>query len=406
MGLAGRYAFAVGQSRVFYVSHDGIYSTQCQGDQPISLTDGALKPIFRGESVGDLEAVDFGGSDWRGRRAGATSPSDPITYSEAGAELTLSLVGNDLHFIYRGADTGNFFHLVADVSHGRWLQWTTNKYRWIAFDEAAMWKRAFLGEVDTKTLYEWDEAFPASTEEFTCQARTGSWSGGVPLTDKQFGVFMLDMDPGFGSAILTFYFNSEADTNPDIGPVDTNTYNFNSRLQRTIDLQSTFARSIAFDLEWTEKPTWHPKFYQGNLLFRVDEEEIVHWSSDWISLDIEGWNHIKDSWWTLRSEGVVRLKVSGEGQDGEIQSFFYDIPDTQGVKKRFYVEHPPILAKMWKFELDGRQELGDDFPPTFKFYGEDSILNVKMWKVGGSYKQLSPFTAPGYASYLRSEGGT
>jgi len=219
-------------------------------------------------------------------------------------------------------------------------------------------------------------------------------------------VFMLDMDPGYGSGILNVYFNSEADTNPAIGAVDMNTYNFNGRLQRSVDLQSTFARSIAFDLTWDEKPTVHPKFYQGNLLFRVDEEEIVHWSSDWIGLDIEGWNHIKDSWWCLRSDGEVRLTISGEGQDGETKSFTHDFPSTDGVKKRFYVEHPPILAKLWKFELDGKQKLGDDFPPTFKFYGEDSVLNVKMWKTGGSYKQLSPFTAPGYASYLRSEGGT
>jgi hypothetical protein len=325
---------------------------------------------------------------------------------DAGVNIILSLVGNDLHFIYPGADTGEYFHLVADTTQGRWLQWTQNTYRWIVGDEAAQWKRAYLGGIDSKTIYEWDEAFPASTEVFNCQARTGSWSGGVPLTDKQFGVFMLDMDPGYGSGVVSFHFNSEAETNPDIGDVDTNTYNFSGRLQRTIDLQSTFARSVAFDIAWEESPTVHPKFYQGNLLFRVDEEEIVHWSSDWISLDIEGWNHIKDSWWCLRSDGEVRLKISGEGQDGSIQSFFYDFPSTAGVKKRFYVEHPPILAKMWKFELDGRQELGDDFPPTFKFYGEDSILNVKMWKVGGSYKQLSPFTAPGYASYLRSEGGT
>lgn len=42
----------------------------------------------------------------------------------------------------------------------------------------------------------------------------------------------------------------------------------------------------------------------------------------------------------------------------------------------------------------------------FRLYGEDSFLNIKPWNTAVGYKPISPFTAAGYAEFLRKEGGT
>lgn len=383
-GLAAHWGYAVGPNAVFFVSRDGIYGTVCQGEEPASLTDTRIKPIFRGEDAGSLEAVDFSNED----------------------AIRLNLVANDLHFHYQG-DSGNTYHLVLDLTALRWVEWSPNLYHWAMGNEALDYKSAFLGRLTDQKIFQWDETFENSTESFSCQVRTASWDSGIPLTHKQFGVFMLDYQPDKSNAEVRVFFDSETATDASIGTLNTNSWNQTNRQVDSWDLQSHFAKSVSFDIQWDETPEKHMRFYQANLLFRSDQEQITHWSSDREVLDQAGWSHIKDSYWTMRSNGTVRLRVTGEGPGGQTVVFIKDLPGTNMEKKRFYVEHPAQLAKLWKVELDGIADTpGGLFPAEFRLYGDECMLFIKPWKVGAGYQPLMPFGNPGYAPYLRSEGGT
>ena len=376
MGIAGRWAFATGPNAVFFLGRDGIYATACQGEPPISLTNDVLKRIFVGEDVGDLEAVDYNQTN----------------------ELRLALCAKNLHFFYKG-DSGGQYHLVFDTELGRWIEWSKNKYGIAYLDEYHAWSQTILGDYSSHDIYLFDDSYANSSESFTVHARTGSWDSGIPLTHKQFGVLMLDYDPGGTNITITPYYNSELTAGT---PLSTNSYYSSGRRTTTWTLGDYYARSIALDLTWLDAPESHPIIYQANVLFREDEEEVSHWEMLPTSFGAPGWFHLKDGWITLRSNGKVRLTVTTDNTYSDIT----DIPTTSGEKSRIYVEFRPRKGKLFRLSLDGIEASPGADKPTFRLYGEDSKLYGKPWKTAGTYDDMQPFAAVGYPPYLRKEGGT
>jgi hypothetical protein len=228
-------------------------------------------------------------------------------------------------------------------------------------------------------------------ETFPVQIRSGAYDSGIPLTHKEFGTFMLDFDPdGLDIDIVPHY---DSETVPGTALTTDTQNDFNGRRVKTFSLGDVYGKNISLDFFWVETPTNHPQLFQANLLFRDDEEAVVHWEHPESTLGQDSWFHIRDSFWALRSTASVTLTVVIDGQTET-----YTLPSTSGARRKVYLELRARKGKVVQFKLDSSA--------PFRLYGEDSVLYVKPWKTGDGYQKVSPFTAPGYAQYRRTEGGT
>lgn len=371
IGAAGRHAFAVAPNMVFICSKDGIYITDCQPNPPVNITDETLKPIFRGEARGDLEAIDYTNAD----------------------SIRMEATNKELHFFYKGKSTGSVFHLVYDVQGGRWLEWSPNTFGTAYFNEGLPWNQLLLGSYNTQLIKVFDDVVENTDEAFNAQFRSAAMDGGAPLTHKEWGVLILDYDPRGVDITITPYYNSEEDTGTSF-TTDTQG-DVSGRRVQSFSLSDYYARSLSLDFAWNEEPNLRPKLYQALVLFREDEEDTLHWEHPPQSLGQSGPYHIKDSYWGVRSNAPITLTI---GVDGRDDVYTHVIPNTNGVRKKIYVELLSRLGNVWSFKLDSVE--------PFRLYGEDCVLFAKPWQTGNSYQALTPFSQAGYAAYLRKGGGT
>ena len=387
MGLAGKWAFAIGPNTVYFLGRDGIYATDCQPGRPISLTEDRIKPIFQGYTVNGIPPIDWSQAD----------------------SFRMAVTPKELHFFYLSS-TPEQIHLVLDLERNAWIQWTSNKYSSAYHDEGAPSNRILFGTspitIIDKTLYFMDDARPIEgTETFTVHARSGALDNGIPLTYKEYGVLQLDANYSSSSLSITPYYNSEITTGttfyaePDTG---------DTRKDYSYNLSDTYARSISLDISWVESPknggvsAVHPILYQGNFLFREDEENLIHWEQPPSSLGHSGWFHLKDGYICLRSNSEVVLTVIIDG----VTTDAYSIATTAGERLKRYIEFKPRRGKVYQFKLDSIGQALGTLKKPFRFYGEESLLNGKPWITGTTYQPITPFGNVGYAQYRRTEGGT
>jgi hypothetical protein len=371
IGIAGRYAFAVAPNLVFICSKDGIYTTNAQSDKPLDITSDRLKPIFRGESVGGLEPVDYLNPD----------------------AIRLAASNKELHFFYKGKITGATFHLVFDIDQDRWFQWSTNRFGISYPNEGVAWNQFFLGHYNSQQISTFDDVFESEDESYTARFRSGSLDAGAPLTHKEWGVFMLDYDPAGADITITPFYDSELVTGDSQTTVTQGDHG--GRRTSTFSLEDFYAKNISLQFEWQEEPTVHPVLYQAVLLYREDEEAVVHWEHPPQSLGQAGLYHIKDAYWGVRSTAPITLRIFVDGEEDIYENI---IPDTDGEREKVYVELTPRVGKIWGFQLDSTE--------PFRFYGEDTVLFAKPWQTESGYQGLTPFSQAGYAAFLRKGGGT
>lgn len=371
IGLAGRYSFAVAPNMVFICSKDGIYITDCQPGAPVNIVEKTLRPIFRGEDSGALEAIDYSRAD----------------------EIRMAATNKELHFLYRGKTTGKMFHLVYEVEGAKWFQWTTDTTGSVYPNEAVSWNQLLLGDVHSQNVRSFDDSVLLDDESCSVNFRSGAADIGAPLTHKEWGVLILDFDPNSVNITITPYYNSEEVAGTAL---NTNTEgDDDGRRVTSFSLGDYYARSLSLDLSWTEEPNRHPRFYQALILYREDEEDIKHWEHPPQALGQEGPYHVKDSYWGIRSTAAVTLKVNVDGHE----DIYPDaLASTGGLRKKLYLELLPRLGNVWGFTLESSA--------PFRFYGEDTLLRAKGWQKGSSYQVLNPFSQAGYASFLRKGGGT
>lgn len=393
MGLAGKWAFAVGPNAVYFLGRDGIYMTDCQPGPPVSLTETTLKPLFQGRAVAGLQPIDINNVD----------------------NFRMAVTGKELHFFYIqvGSEPTVTRHLVYDFERGAWSSWegtsaNLGKYGYAYSDEGYEASRIIFGKEDTfqwgNNIYSLDDTRPDSgTETFNVLARTGAVDMEIPVTFKEFGVLQLDADYDGVPLTITPYYNSETVTGTNISALPDISEN-PSRRAYAYTLGDFYGRSLSLEFSWTESPTLHPILYQGNLLFREDEEAITHWEQPPSSLGTPGWFHIKDADFCIRSTDEVTLTVVIDGTTTDT----YYIASTGGERLKRYVEFRPRRGKVFQFKLDSKNPPTDGTinPKPFRFYGEDSVLRGKPWVTGASYQALTPFGNVGYAQYRRTEGGT
>lgn len=371
LGAVGRQAFAVAPNIVFLCSKDGIYATDCQSSTPTNIINDTLKPLFRGEDVAGLEAIDY------------TQPE----------EIRMNATNKELHFIYKGKTTNSTFHLVYDVQASRWFQWTTNGFGVVYANEGIVWNQLLLGDYDSQNVHTFDDVFFNEDESYTAQLRSGSLDAGAPLTFKEWGVLILDFEPNGADITITPFYNSET-TSGAVLQTDT-IGDSNPRRTKSFSLDDFYAKNISLQFSWVEEPTVHPKLFQALLLYREDEEEVVHWEHVPQSLGQGGLYHVKDSYWGVRSNAPITLTVSVDG----VEDIYEDaIASTSGVRKKLYLDLLPRVGTVWGFKLESDQ--------PFRIYGEDCALFAKPWQTENSYQALTPFSQAGYAAYLRKGGGT
>ena len=383
LGLSAKWGLAATLDGVYFVNTSGIYVTDGGGGAPSLLSKG-LTPLFRGDYVAGTGAIDWNEAD----------------------EIRLYATNREIHFFYKALaynsedgdplPAGAIFHFVYDLSSLSWSRWIGG-YNYAYEMENQGIYRLILGDNQSSDIYYMDDAIRESgTETFQASARTASWDAGIPLSDKEFGVLMLDYDPDGCDISIAQRYNSDT----EIGPTTEITYTTAGRQTATIDLGNVLKKSISFAFQWTETSTQHPIFYQAQILFRADEEGITHWANLPSSLGQGGWFHLKDSYWTLRNSAAVTLTVTVDGVEDTYTipaSTLYD-NSTQLGRTRHYVEFKARRGKLFSFALDSAS--------PFYFYGEDSQINGKPWKSATKYTPLNVFQNAGYAEYLRKEGGT
>jgi hypothetical protein len=383
VGLAGKWAFAVGSNAVYFLGRDGIYATDCQPGKPVSLTEETIKPIFQGATINGIPPIDWTAVD----------------------TARMAVTPKELHFFYTSITASQRVHLVFDLERGAWVQWTSNKYFSAYYDEGSPSNRIIFGTSSVaaidKNVYSMDDSRPTSgTETFNVKIRSRSVDNEIPLTFKEYGA--VQFDANFASSIISVipYYNSEttAGTTFNIGPNTGDT-----RRDYPYTLSDYYARSVSFDISWTESPSSHPVLYQGNLLFREDEEQLTHWEMPETALGNGGWFHLKDAYICLRSSTNTTLTVIIDGTITDT----YTILSTSGEKLKRYVEFKPRRGKVYRFKLDSAAPVSPIFNATpFRFYGEESLVRGKPWITGASYTDITPFGPVGYAQYRRTEGGT
>lgn len=381
MGLAGKWAFAVGPNTVYFLARDGIYATDCQPGKPISLTEDRIKPIFQGQTINGIPPIDWSQAD----------------------SFRMAVTPKELHFFYLSS-TPEEVHLVFDLERNAWIQWTSNKYASAYHDEGAASNRVLFGTSDIdmidRTIFFMDDARPTSgTETFDVHVRTGAVDSGIPLTFKEYGALQIDANYNSSIVLITPYYNSEVNAGtlfyaePDLG---------DTRRDYPYTLADYYARSISLDIVWTESPGVHPVLYQGNILFREDEERLIHWEQPASALGNGGWFHLKDGYVCLRSDSEVTLTVVIDG----ITTDTYPITSTAGERLKRYIEFKPRRGKVYQFKLDSVVQPLGTLKKPFRFYGEESLINGKPWITGTTYAPITPFGNVGYAQYRRTEGGT
>lgn len=349
-GLSAPFAFAVGPE-IYFLSQDGIYATD--GTQPATtITNEAIRPIFQGLPASNFFPVDY------------TQESD----------LRMYYVGQELHFTYLDT-TAVRRHLIWNSVYDRWRSTSSESPVTIAYgDENQNRIRIFYGTSDGKVMEETgtldDSAvIPVST-------RTGSIDLDDPGTVKEWGNVLLDADPAGGTITLTPYLDAETSSLPPI----LITGNGRQKFART--LSDTYTHSIAFDLSWSQAAA---TIYQFTVLYRPDGESVRHWEFPPTSHGLEGWQHLRDGYITVRSNAELIFTIEVDGTT--FTPTFRTSSNTGGAKRKLYFDMPPTKGKLFHYQIDSSED--------FRLYGQDCEIRTKPWNTSLGYQLVSPFRKEG-----------
>lgn len=348
-GCAAPRAFTVDGPQIYFLSQDGIYGTDGQSPA-VSLTEGSLRPIFNGLSVGDFSPVDFTQQD----------------------SLRMYYAGQKLHFIYQDT-SGGTQHIEWHSMYNRWVR---NNYEAIVGgapttvyeDESQSTSLVYLG-FSSGFLYLIDpNAISDAQTPISSNVRTGSYDFGAPQALKEFGGVIIDADPQGGTITVTPWINAEATA---LTPL---TCSGTGRQKFTFKLPDVYAYTFALDYAWTGQAT----IYQAEVLHRQDEERIVHWEYPATTFGLSGWIQLKDCYIDLLSTASVNVTFEVDG----VTWGPYSIPSTGGERLKLYLQTDAIKGKVFRVSLDS---LGE-----FQLYGEDCEFRLKPWNTALGYALLNP----------------
>lgn len=352
-GAVGPWAFCAGPM-IYFVGRLGIYATSGQ-DNPQSITEDSLRPLFHGETIGAYSPIDFSRLQ----------------------DIQLNYTGEDLHFFY--IDTvGNSQHLIWNTTYQRWRSTSVDLFNTkIAYqDENANQSKLFLGGSDGKVY----QSSPATTtdngHDITSQIQTGSVDFSSPQTLKEYGNLIVDADPLGGTITVTPYLNTESTT------LTSSVLTGTGRQKFPISLGDAFGYSLGFAFSWTGPA----KLYQFDVLWHEDEELIKHWQFPPTTHRMSGWQHVRDGYITIRTTDVIVLTVTIDGVDYNA-TFTAASTNTSGEKRKLYFTLPPAKGKMFQYAINSNS--------GFRLYGTECEIRAKQWNTSMGYQLVSPFTKIG-----------
>lgn len=348
-GCAAPHAFTADGPQIYFLSQDGIYSTDGQSPA-VSLTEGSLRPIFNGLSVGDFTPVDY------------TQQND----------LRLYYAGQELHFIYKDT-AGETKHLRWHSAYNRWRQ---SDYAsglggaptCVYEDEGQSSSIVYLG-FSSGFLYLIDpNSFTDAGITITSNVRTGSYDFGAPQSLKELGGVIIDADPQGGTITATPFINAEETA---LTPL---VMTGSGRQKFAFKLPDVYAYSFALDYAWSSQGT----IYQAEVLHRQDEERIVHWEYPATTFGLSGWIQLRDCYIDLLSTAAVDVTFQVDGTTWGP----YSIPSTGNQRLKLYLQTDAIKGKVFRVSLDSTA--------PFQLYGEDCEFRLKPWNTALGYALLNP----------------
>lgn len=349
-GLIAPFGLAVSRA-IYFVAKDGVFMTTGGPEQ--SLVDNDIQPLFPtqsgpGRDVGGYEAIDFTELD----------------------SITLEWHNDELYFTYKGVTSGDRQTLIYDLIRRRWRAATWSPEIVTVYSEGATVSSLLAG--GATGLYYNANGNDDQGTAITASLRTGSHDQGQPLNTKQYGVLLVDCDPGDATIIVTPFINGE-----DSSLAPTNLTG-SGRQTFTVDLLETEARNISFDFSWVKTSAQTPILFQYEILYFMLPVATKHWASDETSFGLQGWLHLRDLYVTIRSTADVTLTLDF---DGTTQT--YTIASTAGVRKKVYVQLAPNKGKLYKFEFNSSAD--------FNLFEAASEVRVKQWLTSLGYAVVKPF---------------
>lgn len=392
-GLIAPWAFTTEGPAIFFVSQDGIYHTT--GGEATAITEEDVRPIFYGQYTGYYYPIDLTLAD----------------------QIRLSYIGKELHFFYPDTN-GGWQHLIWHSDYNRWRSESANNsstqiHLTLGYNDPNQTQvHALFGANVDGNIEVWERqngVAPTYCDyaNVAVEARTGSFDQGLPQTFKEYGGIVLDCDlTNVESTIAVNVWTNAEQSNPITYPIFGSLYT--GRVKVPINLQDTYAYSLALDFSWTtaggrgllpgpETQGDTPVIYQVDFLWRPDEEAITHWEYPPTSHGFEGWQHVRDWYIALRSTDQVIPTFIVDGVSytprALVDGVEYDyIPSTDGARKKIYLHCPPVKGKMFSYKLDSVGNVLAGIAP-FRLYGEDCEVRVKQWNTSLGYQLISPFSA-------------
>jgi len=228
LGLAGRFSFCIGESKLWFVSKDGIYYSE--GSTPVSITDDDLYPLFPHDGLVGSNTNGFIAPDFSN-----------------GNNLRLSIGDSFLFFDYKGTDT-SYYTWLYDINNKIWYfdsygRQVITRY----YEEDDLSHRWLMGASNGK-LYSYNGTSDDGIA-IACQLRMGCENFGDARLNKIIGEIYLDYDPDGANITVQPGFDNYTTL-----PASTVLTNTAGRRQQVIDINTgagTLIKNITHDISWS-----------------------------------------------------------------------------------------------------------------------------------------------------------
>lgn len=368
-GLISPWGLLATARAIYFIAKDGIYMTT--GGEEQSLIENNIKPLFptldnpTGRQVEGYDAVDM----------------------ERIEDMRLKFHNDELYFIYRGVNEGTLQMLVYDQNKNRWraASYPASTPIVTVYSEEGTQSSLLLGDTSgnmysTIGTGQGDVLQAGALQNITVTIRTGAYDQGMPLSQKEYGNVIFDIDPGGATVAnpvtITPLLNGEVITEAAITVTGT------GRQQVPLTLGDVFGFNIEFNISFIKNATINPVLYQFDVLWRTEPVAVTHWEARETSNGLPGWQHIRDMYITLRSNTTVTLTCTFDGNYTQT----YTLASTTGARKKVYVPFNSNKFKLVRYSLDST-----DVTQPFRIYESDLEVRVKPWLTGLGYAIVKPF---------------
>lgn len=347
-GLFSRFALAVGDEGIFYMSRDGIYLTN--GGESISLTDEALYPLFPHE----------------GADAVTTNTIIPPLYT-AGKNTRLSYGESELYFDYYNT-SGAHVTFIYDIKLKGWFYYTYNPEVLTHYVEEGAGLNSMLLGGNDGVLYLSGGSQDAGVA-IPCAAWTPWIDGGDPRSNKQWANGMLDY---MGTPTVVVKAGNAVTLLNTLTPATHSTraqavLDFTQNIQRNLQLQiagdsplSLYGFSSDVTRVSVSELTEQRNAYAGSTIFPMYGgfymAYIAHISTE-------------DIVWSITVD-------NGDTDD-------YVIPHGSGIYQKTWVIVKARKGKIWDWSFASDSE--------YQIITSQSIVKAKSWESQGAYENRAIF---------------